>query len=127
MNNIPKKLREELAESSFYQTCSRRNALHDHDCRPDPVTGKLIEWEHALISAGKQVQKKFAIIPICWFVHRGPGLNKEVNVWIALHRASEDELFELSKKGGVDYFMYKSYLTNKFGVYDPVFEGVINY
>lgn len=118
MNNIPKKLRAELAEETFYHYCARQDALHDHECQRDPMRpGQAVEWEHALVYAGKQVQKRFAIVPLCWYVHRGPGLNKEINVWIALNRASDDELLELSHKGGRDYFKYRFFLNSRFGVY----------
>lgn len=125
MYNMPKKLRRDLAEDSFYTVCARREALDDHACQPDPVFGKLIEWEHALIYAGKQVQKHFAIVPLCWWAHRGPGLNKEINVWIALNRATQLEMLELTTKGAMDYCVYRGYLNSKYGKYDPTFESLL--
>lgn len=101
-----------MAADPYYKTCARSNLLHDHMCKPDPVTGKLIEWEHTLIFASKQVQKKFAIIPICWYVHRGPALVKEINVWIALNRATDEELREISKV--VNYFRERERLNKKY-------------
>lgn len=112
MNNIPKKLREEMAADPYYTRCARADLLQDHICRPDPLTGKLIEWEHALIFAGRQVQRKFAIVPICWQVHRGPELVKEINVWIALTRATDEELREIST--AVDYLQEKKRLNEKY-------------
>lgn len=99
MNNIPKKLRRELERDPdfAYKGCLRRRLLHDHNCAPHPMTRQLIEWEHAFIYAGKQVQEKWAIIPICWWAHSGPGLNKEINQWIALNRASDEDLEKYSK------------------------------
>lgn len=123
MTTIPKKQRAEMEQDPFYHTCARNEALHDHECQGDPIRGaygRMIEWEHALISKGRKVQKRFAIVPICWWSHRGPGLNKEINVWIALNRASDDELLELSRLGGRDYFRYRHYLNGKFGVYKVV-------
>lgn len=118
---MPKKLREDLAAEPFYHSCARAAALHDHECQRDPLRpNKPVDWEHALIYAGRQVQKRFAIIPICWWAHRGPGLNKEINIWIALNRATEDELLELSHKGGRDYFRYRAFLNARYGVYNPV-------
>lgn len=113
MNNMPPALREECANDPLYKTCLRQTALGDHICKPDPVTGKLIEWEHALIYAGKQVQKKFAIVPICWYVHRGPGLVKDINVWLALNRATDEEIAEISKV--VNYQRIKKNLNAKYG------------
>lgn len=113
MNNMPPALRKECADDPQYKICLRHQALNDHVCRPDPVTGKLIEWEHALIFAGKQVQKKFAIIPICWYVHRGDGLVKEINEWLALNRATDEEIRSISKV--IDYTRKREYLNKKYG------------
>lgn len=124
MNNMPTKLRAQLARDPFYKTCARQELLHDHECQGDPVRGaegRVIEWEHALTYAGRQVQKRFAIVPVCWYVHRGPGVVKEINVWIALNRATTEELLELSHKGGRDYFLYKDFLNRRFGV--PKFDN----
>lgn len=106
-----------MAADPFYQTCARQEALHDHECRPSPLTGRLIEWEHALIHAGKQLQKKFAIVPLCWYVHSGPRMKKTINEWIALNRATEAELEEISR--GVNYHRYLVYLNSRFGIYLP--------
>lgn len=132
MTTIPKKMRESMALEPYYHVCARREALHDHECQRDPLNPrKDVEWEHALIYAGQKVQKRFAIVPLCWWAHRGPGENKEINVWIALNRASEAELLELSHKGGKDYFLTRSYLNRKYGRYEecgePVNSTGINY
>lgn len=124
MNNIPKKLREQMAMDPFYSECARAAALEDHVCVRDPMRpGKPVEWEHALVYANRQVQARFAIVPICWWAHRGPGLNKEINVWIAINRATDEELVSLSHKGGRDYFQYRHYLNRKYGVYKLVDNG----
>ena len=86
MNNIPKKLRAELGEDPYYQTCSRNELLHDHECE-----GR-ITWEHALIYAGKQIQARFAIIPLCEWAHLGAGLIKSINIAIAMHRATPEDI-----------------------------------
>lgn len=117
MNNMPMKLRKDCAADPFYKTCARQEALHDHECQPSPLTGRLIEWEHAFINAGKQVQKKFAIVPLCWYVHSGPKMKKPINEWIALNRATEDEIEEMSR--AVNYHRYLVYLNSRFGVYLP--------
>jgi hypothetical protein len=85
MNNMPPALRRKLSEDPYYKTCARANA----DCE-----GR-ITWEHALTYAGRQVQEHFAIIPLCAFHHSvdqfqdGRGLNKRINVEIAMGRATE--------------------------------------
>ena len=128
MYNVPKKLRGELASDPLYKLCLRREALHDHECAPDPLTGKLIDWEHAIIHAGKQVQARWAIVPICWWAHRGPGLVKRINVWIALNRATDTEILEISR--AFDYFRYRHKLNGDYGAYEepkPVVANGINY
>ncbi len=115
MTKIPLPLRAELAGDPFYKLCARKEALHDHECQPDPLTGKLIEWEHALIFASKQVQERYAIVPLCWYVHRGPGAIKEINEWIALNRASMYEILEISRV--VDQSRKRDFLNRRYGGY----------
>lgn len=110
-----------MAADPFYGSCARKAALGDHTCERDPLRPEqAIEWEHALYAAGKQLQQKFAIIPLCWWAHRGPGLDKDINIWIALSRATDAELLELSNMGALDYFRYRRYLIARYGVYNPV-------
>lgn len=93
MRKIPEKLKKEILSDPDYKTCTRK----DHDC-----DGR-ITWEHAIIYAGKQLNEKWAIIPLCAYHHSvdfhqdGDGLNKEINVWIALNRATDFELSMISK------------------------------
>jgi hypothetical protein len=82
MNNMPLKLRRECEADPYYQTCARSNG----DCK-----GR-ITYEHALIYAGKQVQEKFAIIPLCEFHHLGTGLVKKINEIIAYGRATIEDI-----------------------------------
>ena len=53
---IPPKLREEMANDPFYKECVIKEL---EDCEG------IIEWNHALIFAGKRQNKKFCIIPMC--------------------------------------------------------------
>lgn len=84
MHKIPSGLRQELSLDPYYEFCARQNAQ---------CAGR-ITWEHALIYAGRQIQERFAIIPLCAFHHSvnefqdGGGLEKTVNVMIALRRAT---------------------------------------
>ena len=57
-----------------------------------------VEWEHAFIYAGKQINEWWAIIGVCWHHHRGPGLDKDYNKFRALERMSEKDLDEAQKK-----------------------------
>lgn len=117
MRPIPPKLKKELEQKPEYKLCMRRHALKDHVCQPNPRTGQLIEWEHALIYAGQQINEEYAIVPICWWAHSGPGLKKEINVWLALNRATDDELRAISK--AVDYIRERARLNAIYGI--PIF------
>ena len=63
--------------------------------------------------AGKQINEKWAIIPICAFHHAvdqhqdGKGLDKHQNMRIALLRASEEDL---AKYPRVDWLQRKLWL-----------------
>jgi len=97
MTPIPPALRKEMSEDEYYTRCARA----DFDCR-----GR-ITWEHAWIYGGRQIQEKWAIIPLCVFHHLGAGLDKHENQRIALSRATEEELAKYPKK---DWEYEKSYL-----------------
>lgn len=103
-----------MANDIFYKSCSRAG-LHGHTC-----AGK-ITWEHAMIYAGSQIQELWAIIPLCAKGHSvnewqdGGDLNKRVNEWIALNRASSEELLAISR--ATDYFKRRNFLNKIYGVY----------
>jgi hypothetical protein len=82
MSPIPAKLKKEILADPYYQKCARA----DYFCR-----GR-ITWEHAFLYAGKQIQEKWAIIPLCIFHHLDEGLNKGENQLIALSRATTEDL-----------------------------------
>lgn len=105
MRPIPPKLREEMASDPYYKFCARR---HEGTC-----SGR-ITWEHALIYAGKQINEKWAIIPLCVYHHLGEGLNKELNVYIALERATPEEFAKYPRK---DWSQIFRYLSAKYGNY----------
>ncbi len=81
-----------MAADPDYRQCMRNVLFNDHRCAADPMTGRLLEWEHALTWAGRQLQEKFAIISICWWAHRGPGLDKRKNRIVAISRATDEDL-----------------------------------
>lgn len=99
MTPIPPKLREEMSNDPYYKVCARKNG----EC-----SGR-ITWEHAWIYAGKQIQEKWAIIPLCWFHHLGEGLNKRINQLISLLRATPEDLAKYPKK---DWVYEKKLLTS---------------
>ena len=97
MRTMPLKLRRECDADPRYGRCMRQVALGDHLCNGNPMTGQFIEWDHTHIFAGRQTNEKWAIVAVCWYVHSGPGFNKEINVWIGLNQATEEELQRHSK------------------------------
>lgn len=110
---IPKKMREEMDAQDYYHQCARNQALNDHVCEPDPVTGRLIEWEHALIFGSKKVNEIWAIVPICWLVHRGGEMVKEINEWLALNRATDEDFAKYPRNS---WAQRKQYLNSKYGI-----------
>lgn len=116
MSKIPAELLKEILADDFYKTCSRQD-LHGHRC-----DGR-ITFEHVLTYGGKQIQRKWAIIPLCahghavdFFQDQGD-LDKKVNLWVALNRATDDELSYFSK--AVNYLEMKRRLNAQWGVYKP--------
>lgn len=104
-------MRETIAMDPFMRTCARSDIFGDHECVADPLTHRLIEWEHAFIHAGKQINEPWAIVPSCWWAHRGPGLEKEKNQLIALLRATPADL-EKYPRG--DWQQKYQYLSGKY-------------
>lgn len=77
--------------------------------------------EHALYYANKKIQEKYAVPPICAKHHGvdqyqdGGSCPKEIRVWVALNRATPEELHFISKV--VNYIRERDRLNNKYGVY----------
>lgn len=102
MRRIPETLREQIASDPFMKTCIRK---HENTC-----SGR-ITWEHCFTYAGKQINEAWAIVPLCVYHHLGNGFDKEYGQYIALTRASEDEL---SKYPRVNWQQLKQYLVNRY-------------
>ena len=87
---IPKKLLNEILEDKFYKKC----------CLTGKSYGK-IDFHHNLIFAGKQVQEKFAILPVHNSIHQyHNGLTSEVKEKlnrIMVSRMTEEQLDYYSK------------------------------
>lgn len=112
MNNVPQTLRKQLAADPSYLRCC---LLGYHEC------GGRITWEHAITFKGRQLQERWAILPLC---ARGHGvdlyqdagtLDKEQNLWVALNRASDEELLSISRV--VNYVRERMRLNEKYGEY----------
>lgn len=112
MKPLSQKTKAEINLNPFYKVCARNLYLNDHECK-----GR-ITMEHALIYAGKQVDDPFAIVPLCAYSHgvdefQGNNiLDKEINHWIALNRATENDFVKYYKS---DWRQRKVYLNSKFG------------
>lgn len=109
-------LRKALGIDPEYSRCAFTGIDH-----PAGECEGRVTREHALIYAGKKIQKRWAIIPCC-AKHHGVDqfqdhgtLVKEMNVWVALNRATDEELLEVSK--AVDYIRERSFLNAKYGPY----------
>jgi hypothetical protein len=124
MNNIPKGLKDKMADNNFYRICVKGRKGFTSECR-----GR-ITWEHALYFAGKQVQEEWAIIPLCQYHHsvgkwqNAGGLDKRFNEWVALNRLfslPEDEHQKMKKKYAKVYDEWKrrvKFLNNFYGRYN---------
>lgn len=72
-----------------------------------------IEWHHSLIYGGRQIQKKFAILPACHFHHASVAHYNEDFVRVALNRATDQELEDISKV--INYKRERERLNNIHG------------
>lgn len=99
MRPIPLKLRKKIASDPFMLRCIYIG------CRFHP------EWEHAFIYAGKQINEDWAIVPVCPYHHRGAGLDKEFNQYVAVSRATDEDF---AKYPRFDWQRLKLRLTKKY-------------
>lgn len=108
MRKISPEVKKKLEQEP--NICAR---LKDGNCK-----GR-ITWEHTLIYAGKQIDEVWAIIKLCEYHHdvntqQGNGdLQKEKNVWIALNRATDQELIKYSK--AINYINERERLNKIYG------------
>lgn len=108
MRKISAKVKKQL--NAEPNVCARKK---DGNC-----AGR-ITWEHAIIYGGKQLDEPWAIIKLCAYHHAvdeyqdGGDLQKEKNVWIALNRATNQELIAVSK--AIKYIKLRERLNKKYG------------
>lgn len=124
MAKIPEKLRLDMQDDPYYYKCSRNDLLNDHICQANPLNGQRIEWEHAFQYANNQIQEYWAIIPLCWWAHSGPGMVKEINHWIALNRASDEDLLKYPR---AEFISMRERLNRKYKPVDRPVSEDINY
>lgn len=116
MTKIPPNVLKEILADPFYKTCAKYDQ-HGHECK-----GR-ITFDHTVIYAGRQLQAKWSIIPLCAYghsvdAHQDDGdLDKEMNLWIALNRATDAEIQAISKS--TNYKREKERLNTVYGPYAP--------
>ena len=97
MRKIPDDLRAELAADT-----GRRD--------------EKIDWHHALIFGGKQVNESWAILPVARSLHLKadyPAIKEKLN-WVMLNRATDEQLRPYCKL--IDYVRMREQLNAKYGV-----------
>jgi hypothetical protein len=87
MRPIPHDIRAALAADPFMERCIFRLP----GAPATPCAGR-IEWEHAVVYAGRQVNETWAIVPCCTAHHRGRFLRKRFNLYVAILRADPARL-----------------------------------
>lgn len=109
MRPIPASHKAIIDSDKYYKTCARRR---DGGC-----AGR-ITIEHAIIYAGRQIAELWNYVPlcerhhaVCSFQDRGD-LQKEKNVWLALCRATDEELAQYSKV--INYKQLRERLNDKY-------------
>lgn len=111
---IKKSDRTTMKDSGTYDICCLKG-YDGHEC-----AGRTT-WEHTLIFKGQKLQEPWSIIPLCAKYHGvdefqdAGNLNKELNIWVALNRATDQDLMKISK--AVDYIRLRSFLNSKYGVW----------
>ena len=97
MKPISQKFRKKIAVDPFFKKCVRKGS----DC-----SGR-ITVEHVFIYAGSQIDDYWNFLPLCWYHHLGAGLNKRLNEYLAIMRATPEDL---AKYPRVDWAQKLSYL-----------------
>lgn len=94
MRKIPLKLREELSNDSYYKTCALRSLQGKFG-----ACGGRIEWHHAFIFAGRQVNERWCIVPACHSHHQIANRRDIKSAFdkIILNRADDETLIKYSK------------------------------
>lgn len=109
MRKIPTEVLAEITSDPYYRVCAR---AIDGGC------GGRLTLEHVIVFAGRQLNAKWAIIPLCAKHHsvlqyQDTGLlDKRINTSIALNRATDSELRAISKCE--DYVALRQRLNEKF-------------
>lgn len=106
MRRIPDALRAEMEADPYYQRCCI-SGVHK--------TVEKIDWHHNLIFAGKQVNEKWAILPLATSLHdriSDPDIKAKCD-WIMLNRAEGSTLVRYSK--AVNLTRRRDQLNKRYG------------
>lgn len=95
MSPIPPKLRKKMNDDAFMRRCVFNNA----ECRGTFSERTMkIEWHHAFTYKGRQIQEWWAIVPLCWYHHQGPGFDSNKCRWLAMRRMGTNDFLEALQK-----------------------------
>ena len=114
MRALGAKVKRAIETDPFYRTCAR---WEDGGC------SYHITMEHALIYGGQQIDEPWAIIPLCTWHHGvnehqdGGNLDKSKNVWIALNRATDEDLLKYPR---VNFIRERSRINLIYGTYHTI-------
>lgn len=110
MRPIPKKLRDEMAADPWYSRCCISGV---------PSVKAKIEFHHAFIFAGRQVNEKWCIIPVAASIHEKVSnqIIREKIWWIILNRADLATLQKYSRSRDLVALKWK--LNQQYGVWKP--------
>lgn len=113
MRKISLKNKRIIESDPFFKECALKG-IHS-SC------GGRLTIEHALTYSSKQIDELWNFVSLCE-KHHAVGMyldagtiQKERNVWIALNRATDQELVAISK--AIDYIFLRNRLNKKYGVY----------
>lgn len=105
---IPQGVRDRLSHDPFMKFCVMAGRW---EC-----TG-AVQWHHAWIYAGRQLQEWWSIVPLCWYHHQGGGLNREFAEYVSLMRLGKGIYAVAKKYPRFDWGARKRVLSSKFKNY----------
>ena len=98
-----------MSEDPFYEKCVYTGTKQKFG-------EKRVSWEHCWNYAGKQIQEKWAIVPLRLDLNVNmTGEVKDYCRWVSLNRATDEELAKYPKKDWktIKHYLNKKYANNK--------------